>query len=90
MTNARKNKIRSVKFLSKRILTINGFILGTLFQIVAWSFYLLADEYSFSLSGISNIHINNPVNYIIDAAPLVLGLIFYFIADALRDLAFIT
>ena len=81
MTKARKNKIRSIKFQFKINYTLTGFVLGLLFPILAWSLYLFTDEYSFSLSGISQIHNDIPLNYIIDMTPLLLGLIFYFIAE---------
>ena len=81
MTNAKKNKTGLFKSRSKINFAVSGFILGALFPMLAWSLYLLANEYSFSFSGISQIHIENPLNYIIDLTPFILGLIFYFISD---------
>ncbi len=81
MTNAKKNKTGLFKSRSKINFAVNGFILGALFTMLAWSLYLLTNEYSFSFSGISQIHNENPLNYIIDLSPFILGLIFYFISD---------
>ena len=85
MISVKKNKSELIIFRSKVNFILTGFILGILFPMLTWSFYLFSDKYSFSLSGISKFHVENPFNFIIDLLPVVLSLIFYLIFEKIID-----
>ena len=53
-----------------------GVILGFVFPILAWMIEILRDEsLSFSIIDIWKMHTQNPLHFIIDSAPLILGLV---------------
>ncbi len=58
---------------------IYGICFGACFPIGAWVFDLLHNELNFSLNSIQLIHSNNPLHWIIDSAPFVLGVMGYII-----------
>ena len=55
-----------------------GIGLGFLFPIMALGIDFLVRDVSLSLSGIVELHKQNPLHFIIDSAPIVLGLVFYY------------
>ncbi len=66
--------------------TIRGFIFGFLFPFFTWTFFLLTNKYFFNIDDIKLMHINNPVLFIIDLAPFVLGFVSFFLAGKIsRD-----
>lgn len=54
-------------------LTLYGVLLGFSFPLIAWFYEILLNGYAFSPGEIKQFHINNPLHFIIDLAPLVLG-----------------
>jgi hypothetical protein len=66
--------------------TISGFIFGFLFPFFTWTFFLTTNKYFFNIDDIKLMHINNPVLFIIDLAPFVLGFVSFFLAGKIsRD-----
>ncbi len=54
-------------------ITIYGILIGFLFPLVAWSLDYFFSQTEFQ--GIWQMHLNNPLHFIIDAAPIVIGVI---------------
>ncbi len=60
--------------------TITGFMFGLFFPVLAWSFYVLSGKYSLNINDIKLMHLDYPLNFIIDLAPLVLAIISFLFA----------
>ncbi len=58
---------------------IYGFLFGTCFPVGAWVFDILLTEQDFVWSSINHIHQRNPLHWIIDSAPFVLGFMGYIV-----------
>ena len=54
-----------------------GVLCGLLFPLIAWIIDININNLKFSLTDIGNIHISNPVHFIIDCIPLIIGLILF-------------
>ena len=54
--------------------TIVGTLFGICFPIGAWILDLIIRDLPFSLASISQLHVDNPLHYMIDSAPVFLGL----------------
>ncbi len=63
---------------SVRRLTLYGIAGGFFFPVFAWVFDILINNLGFSFEGILKMHSQNPLHYIIDSAPLILGLTTYY------------
>jgi hypothetical protein len=61
--------------------TINGFVMGLFFPIFAWTLDIIISKHPFNFDGISRIHNENYIHYIVDLAPLVLAAISFFVAQ---------
>lgn len=59
--------------------TIGGVVFGLLFPSFAWIVECWIQSLPFNLKSIIEIHKKNQLIYIIDSAPAVLGLVFYFL-----------
>ena len=57
--------------------TIAGICIGAIFPLAAWILDLSLNELEWSLGSLLQLHFDNPLHYIIDLAPLVLGLVFF-------------
>ncbi len=55
-----------------------GIAFGFAFPLAGWIVDILRSDLTFSLAALVQIHHENPVHYITDLAPFVLGTIFYF------------
>ena len=65
----------------------NGILIGLLFplfSILFCAFCIVPDNYFFSFK---NIHNDFPLLWVIDSAPIVLGLISFFVGTRVRDLS---
>lgn len=60
-----------------------GVIIGLVFIILSWTLEFLVNDISFSLRGIKNIH-KNIILYIVDSAPVVLGVISYLLSKIIQ------
>lgn len=57
----------------------SGGLLGLLFPVFGWIIDSLAHEYGFSIQGFVRMHLDNPIHFIVDSAPLVTAtLAFYY------------
>lgn len=56
---------------------VAGFVFGLMFPLMAIPFELFLSGFSFSLSGIVDAHIHNKLLFMIDTAPIFLGLFAY-------------
>ncbi len=61
-------------------LTIYGVIVGLIFPAFAWFFDFLINDFNFSFQAIAKIHSQNPLHFIIDLAPVILGIMAYYIS----------
>ena len=59
---------------------IGGFIFGLMFPIMAWAIDFTFKDLDFSLKSIAYMHATNPLQYVIDSAPLILGGVAYLLA----------
>jgi hypothetical protein len=59
---------------------IGGFIFGLMFPIIAWTIDFIFKDLNFSLKSIAYMHSTNPLHYVIDLAPLILGGVAYLLA----------
>ncbi len=60
--------------------TVNGFLIGLLFPLLAWTIYFVVEKYQPTLAGIVQMHVKNPLHYIIDLAPFVLSITSFLLA----------
>jgi len=77
-----KNKGNEYNFeaFTVRKYTVNGFLIGLLFPLIAWGIYFIIEKYQPSVIGIIQMHVKNPLHYIIDLAPFVLSITSYLLA----------
>ena len=55
-------------------------VIGALsFPLFAWFFDIIVNNYSFSVKGIFEMHLNSPLHFIVDTSPIVIGSLVYFI-----------
>jgi PAS domain S-box-containing protein len=59
---------------------VYGFIGGILFPLLAWIFEFIFHKWPLKLDSIVQFHLTNPIHFIVDFAPIVLGFSFYYIA----------
>ena len=52
---------------------IGGLIFGTMFPIISWLIDIIYREIPISVTGIWTMHTSNPLHFVIDLAPLILG-----------------
>jgi PAS domain S-box-containing protein len=69
--------IAQIKYQAKYALV--GTIFGCLFLAVAWAIDLFSSGLMPTITNIILIHLDNPIIYIVDTAPLVLGFTFYYL-----------
>ena len=82
MDNLNQN-IKKTNIVSKYI--INGFVFGFFFPFLVWSSLLALNKYSFNIEDIKLMHTNNPLLYIIDLAPFVIGFVTFFLAGKINQ-----
>ena len=51
---------------------IGGFLFGLLFPIIAWVFDINYNDYSFIWDNVVEMHLNNPIHFVIDLIPIIL------------------
>jgi PAS domain S-box-containing protein len=59
-------------------ITFYGVLAGLVFPVIAWSYDFFFNGVSFS--GVWQMHLDNPLHFIIDSAPIVLGIAVYIIS----------
>ncbi|MFC2104072.1 PAS domain S-box protein [Bacteroidota bacterium] len=68
-----KNKLSTISY--------NDIIIGVgaslFFLFISWMIDILTNNLSVSLNTIASIHLNNPVHWIVDLAPFVIGIVIY-------------
>lgn len=69
---AARSRQNSEDYILKKFLVF-GILFGLCFPLIALSVDIVHKDLSFSLSDIIQIHILNPIHFIIDLAPLILG-----------------
>jgi len=74
-----------IKF-RQRYLKYLGFPFGIMFPMVAYIVDILVKDLQFTFRSIVHLHSINPLHWIIDTAPLILGLSFYFVINKLNDI----
>lgn len=63
----------------ERIYVCAGVTFGLCFPLAAWGLDLFLNNFTPSINAISEIHTQNPVHFIVDLAPFILGTVFYFL-----------
>ncbi len=59
---------------------IFGILFGLMFPIIAWTIDFIFKDLNFSLKSIAYMHTTNPLHYVIDSAPIILGGVAYLLA----------
>jgi len=59
--------------------TLSGIAFGLSFPLMAWTLDIYLSALTLSPAAIVQIHQNNPVHYIIDLAPFILAIVFWFL-----------
>ncbi len=62
--------------------TLSGIAFGLAFPLAAWAMDIFLSGLTLSPATLVLIHQNNPIHYIVDLAPFVLGTVFYFLGTA--------
>lgn len=57
-----------------------GILFGFMFPIISWTIDFIYKDLSFSLKSIAFMHSTNPLHYVIDLAPVILGGVAYLLA----------
>ncbi|MBN2669642.1 MAG: PAS domain S-box protein [Bacteroidales bacterium] len=52
---------------------IAGFLFGLMFPLISWLIDIIFRNIDLSISGLWKMHINNPLHFVIDLAPFILG-----------------
>lgn len=65
--------------------TVNGFIVGLIFPLIAWTIYFITNKYKPTISGIALMHSENLLHYLIDLAPIILSLTSYILAKRIGE-----
>lgn len=73
METGKKLYDSNLKFHTVRKYTVGGFLFGLSFPIFAWIIDIFAGNYQFSILIIKELHTQNPLHFIIDLAPFVIG-----------------
>ncbi len=63
---------------------IGGFLFGLMFPIIAWTVDFVSRDLDFTLSGIWEMHTGNPLQFVIDMAPFILGGVAYLLARKIQ------
>lgn len=80
-------KVNSKKIQTTILFPIYGFFIGLCFPLFSCVFYCVySEEESISLKNLSKLHLENPLQQVIDLAPIVLGFTGYVIGKKQRDL----
>ncbi|HAN77523.1 MAG TPA: histidine kinase [Bacteroidales bacterium] len=58
-----------------------GFLVGLAFPVIAWFIDMESRSISVDISGLIEIHLENPVHFIIDVIPFILAILGYFLAS---------
>jgi len=68
------------------IFTLLGILLGIIFPIISWYIDIKKNDFEFNFSEIWKMHISNPIHFIIDLTPIIIGIIFYlFLKNKAKD-----
>ncbi len=78
MSNKRNINSR-IKSDTVKKYTVGAVIFGFLFPFVAWTADFLSRKYDFSVNGFLEMHADNSIHFIIELAPVVLGLLAFLI-----------
>ncbi len=65
---------------SVRRLTFYGFLFGFWFPAFAWVFDFFINDFPFTWESVKFLHQKNPLHFIIDTAPVILGITAYYIS----------
>ncbi len=63
---------------------VGGFLFGMMFPIIAWTIDIIFRDISFTASGIWEMHTGNPLQFVIDVAPFMLGGVAYLLARKIQ------
>ena len=63
---------------------VGGFLFGMMFPIIAWTIDFIFRDISFTASGIWEMHTGNPLQFVIDMAPFILGGVAYLLARKIQ------
>lgn len=89
MDEKQYNKIGDYKSETSSITakyTIAGILFGLFFPIIAWIIDLSLNNLELSFWGLWNMHTSNPIHFVIDLAPIVLGLVAYILAYKFKQI----
>jgi len=61
--------------------TIRGVIIGLIFPVVAWIIDITINKIDLNIADLWDMHLENPIHFIVDLAPFILGIIFYILIN---------
>jgi len=85
MHNSSDKQKNIMRLSTKANYTLAGIGFGLAFPIVAWTLDIIVTDLAFLPANIVQIHQANFLHYIVDLAPLVLGVVFYFLGEAYQQ-----
>ena len=82
MSNKKTHNFFSLNTEKKQIsvyrFTVYGILFGLLFPIIAWTINIIQFKIRFNIKALWEMHLDNPVIFLTDMAPLLLGIIFFY------------
>lgn len=81
----RINNIFTVRKSTTRKIVLNSFIFGLLFPAVVWVYYIFNDKLEFNSQSVIDIHVSNPILFIVDIIPILLAGISLFLSKQLQN-----
>lgn len=87
MASENKNIDNHINFNNSTIyFVLIGIVVGLLFPLFSWSFEIFFNKVDFSFEEIWEMHIDNPIHFVIDTTPLVFGIIFYIFVKKQKEI----
>ena len=81
----RINNIFAVRNSTTWKIVLNSFIFGLFFPAAAWFYYIFSNNIEFNFQNITNIHLSNPILFIVDLIPILTAGISFFLFKRLQN-----
>lgn len=81
----RINNIFAVRNSTTWKIVLNSFIFGLFFPAAAWFYYIFSNNIEFNFQNITDIHLSNPILFIVDLIPILTTGISFFLFKRLQN-----
>ncbi len=81
----RINNIFAVRNSTTWKIVLNSFIFGLFFPAAAWFYYIFSNNIEFNFQNITDIHLSNPILFIVDLIPILTTGISFFLSKRLLN-----